>query len=57
MSAGPDFNKVILGSEGNLGVVCDATLRVRPIPETTNYGSLIFPNWECGVKFMEEMGK
>ena len=57
VSCGPDFNQLIIGSEGNLGVVCEAIIRVRPIPESTAYGSLIFPNWDQGVKFMEEMGR
>ena len=57
ISAGPDFNQVILGSEGNLGVVTEAIIRIRNIPELFEYESIVFPNFELGSKFMEEMAK
>lgn len=37
MSAGPDFNQLILGHEGNLGVITDAIIRVRPIPDVSRF--------------------
>jgi alkyldihydroxyacetonephosphate synthase len=33
MSAGPDFNQAIMGHEGNLGVITDCIIRIRPVPE------------------------
>ena len=33
-SEGPDLRELMLGSEGRFGVITDATLRVRPRPET-----------------------
>jgi alkyldihydroxyacetonephosphate synthase len=30
-------------------------LRIRPIPEIKKYGSILFPDMEHGIKFMEEM--
>jgi len=33
VSAGPDFTQLILGHEGNLGVVTEAIIKIRPIPE------------------------
>jgi alkyldihydroxyacetonephosphate synthase len=57
ISAGPDFNQVILGAEGNLGVVTEAIIKIRPVPEVQQFDSIIFPNFENGVKFMEEMSK
>lgn len=57
VSAGPDFNQMILGHEGNLGVITEAIVRVRPLPEVSNFQSIIFPNFEIGQKFMEEMAK
>lgn len=57
VSAGPDFNQMILGMEGNLGVVTDAIIRIRPKPEVVRYQSLVFPSFEIGQKFMEEMAR
>jgi len=57
ISAGPDFNQLIMGHEGNFGVVTEAIIRVRPVPEKVEYGSFIFPNMEIGIRFMEEMAK
>ena len=31
-SNGPDLNHVVMGSEGNIGIITDAVLRVRPLP-------------------------
>lgn len=57
ISAGPDFNHLILGHEGNLGVITEAIIRVRPIPEVSKFQSLVFPSFEIGQRFMEEMSK
>jgi len=46
-----------LGHEGNLGVVTEAIIRVCVKPEVQEFGSLVFPNFEIGIKFMEEMAK
>jgi alkyldihydroxyacetonephosphate synthase len=45
---GPDYNQVILGHEGNFGIVTEAIIRIRPIPEAQNFASIIFPNFEIG---------
>lgn len=55
MSCGPDFNHVILGSEGTLGVITEVTIKIRPLPKCKRYGSIVFPNWEAGVKCMREV--
>jgi alkyldihydroxyacetonephosphate synthase len=44
---------MLIGTEGNLGVITDAIIRIRPAPEVQEYGSIIFPNMDLGVKFME----
>jgi len=56
-SVGPDVNEMILGSEGTLGVITTATLKLRPLPEVQSYGSIVFPNFETGVQFMREIAK
>jgi alkyldihydroxyacetonephosphate synthase len=57
VSNGPDLNNVIMGHEGNFGIVSEAIIRIRPIPAVKSYGSIIFPDFELGIKFMEEMAR
>lgn len=57
LSCGPDFNHVILGSEGSLGVITDVILKIRPLPCCRRFGSIVFPDFESGVKCMREVAK
>ncbi|XP_043266484.1 alkyldihydroxyacetonephosphate synthase [Venturia canescens] len=57
ISSGPDFDHVILGSEGTLGVVTEVVMKMRPVPKVVKYGSVVFPNFESGVKAMREVAK
>lgn len=57
ISCGPDFNHIIMGSEGTLGVITEVVLKVRPLPPVKRYNSLVFPNFECGVCFMREVAE
>ena len=57
ISNGPDLNHMVMGSEGNFGIITEAVLRIRPIPAVKRYGSILFYNFETGMKFMEEMAK
>lgn len=57
MSCGPDFNHIVLGSEGTLGVITEVIIKIRPLPKCRQYASIIFPNFECGVKCMREIAR
>lgn len=57
VSSGPDFNHIILGSEGTLGVITEVTVIVRPIPPVKKYGALIFRDFETGIKCLREIAK
>lgn len=48
-AAGPDLREMVLGSEGRLGVVTQATVRVRPRPKTESFHGVFFRSWEQGV--------
>jgi alkyldihydroxyacetonephosphate synthase len=48
-AAGPDLKQLLLGSEGRLGVVTRATLRVQNVPESEAFYGVFFHNWEQGV--------
>ncbi|KAK9309265.1 hypothetical protein QLX08_001015 [Tetragonisca angustula] len=56
-SCGPDFDHVILGSEGTLGVVTEVVIKIRPLPNVVKYGSIVFPNFQAGVSAMREVAK
>jgi alkyldihydroxyacetonephosphate synthase len=48
-AAGPDLRQFILGSEGRLGFITRANVRVRPLPETEDFYGLLFHDWEAGL--------
>jgi alkyldihydroxyacetonephosphate synthase len=50
-----DARRWIFGSEGGLGIVTQAVVKIFPLPEVQEYGSIIFPNLEKGVAFLFEL--
>jgi alkyldihydroxyacetonephosphate synthase len=48
-AAGPDLRQLILGSEGRFGVITEATVRVRPMPQEEAFYAIIFHDWAGGV--------
>ena len=57
VSAGPDMMNMIFGSEGTLGVVTEAIVRIREVPQSVVYGSAIFKNFDQGVRAMREVAR
>jgi alkyldihydroxyacetonephosphate synthase len=57
VSCGPDFNQIILGSEGSLGVITEVLVKVRPLPAVKRYGSIVFPDFESGIRCLREIAK
>ena len=57
VSCGPDFNQLILGSEGTLGIVTEVVVKVRPLPAVKKYGSLVFPDFESGIRCLREIAR
>jgi alkyldihydroxyacetonephosphate synthase len=50
-----DARRWIFGSEGSLGVVTQALVKIFPLPEVQVYGSVAFPDFESGVRFLREL--
>ena len=49
-SVGPDLRQLFIGSEGALGIITEATLRLFPIPEERRFRSYSFPDVHSGVE-------
>lgn len=47
--AGPDPNRLVLGSEGALGVITQATVRVRPRPDQRARASVRFADFQAAL--------
>ena len=56
-SMGMQPQHLLFGSEGNLGLITKAVIKIYPIPEVKKYGSLIFPNFELGVEFLHRLAR
>ncbi len=54
-STGPSVREMILGSEGRLGVITEATVQVHRIPEERLILGYLFPSWEAGLAAMQEI--
>jgi alkyldihydroxyacetonephosphate synthase len=54
-AAGPDLGRLVMGSEGRLGVITEATLRVRPRPEETVVAGALLPDFGRGLDAVREM--
>ncbi len=54
-AAGPDLNALVLGSEGTLGVIVEATLRVSPRPTRLDDRGMLFRSFGEGVTAIREV--
>jgi len=53
-SNGIDVNHLCIGSEGTLGVITEATMRVHPRPESRLVPAYLFRDFEGGLQAMRE---
>jgi alkyldihydroxyacetonephosphate synthase len=49
-STGPSVREMILGSEGRLGIITEATVHVHRIPEKREIQAYLFPSFSQGVR-------
>ncbi len=54
-AAGPDLRDVLVGSEGTLGVITEATVRVRPLPENRHSEMWAIDGFAAGVQAVREL--
>jgi alkyldihydroxyacetonephosphate synthase len=55
VSVGMQPRNLLFGSEGNLGLITKAVIKIHPLPKVTRYGSLVFPKFEHGAAFLQEL--
>ena len=49
-SAGIDLREMVLGSEGRLGIVTHATMRISRLPEHEAVHAIFFPGWQYALQ-------
>ena len=54
-STGVQPRSFLFGSEGNLGIITQATLKIHKRPEAQRFGSLVFPSFERGVAYLKAL--
>jgi alkyldihydroxyacetonephosphate synthase len=54
-AAGPSVRELLVGSEGTLGVITQATLSVRPAPPAREYLGWSFPSFAAGIEAFRDV--
>jgi alkyldihydroxyacetonephosphate synthase len=54
-STGPSVREMVLGSEGRLGVITEATVHVRRLPARRAILGYLFPTWADGLAAMQDI--
>ncbi len=54
-ACGPDFHHLFLGSEGTLGIIAQAKLRIHKKPENYFWKIALFRNFENGAEALQEI--
>jgi alkyldihydroxyacetonephosphate synthase len=56
-STGPSLREMVLGSEGRLGVITEATVQVHRLPERRMILGYLFPDWSRALTAMREIAE
>ena len=54
-SIGIKTQNILFGSEGNLGIITKATMKIHRLPECSDYESVVMKDWDTGLNFMYEL--
>jgi alkyldihydroxyacetonephosphate synthase len=52
-----DITSLIIGSEGCLGVIGSAVIRIWRLPKKKDFGSVLFPDFEHGIRFTKNVSE
>lgn len=56
-AAGPELKHVVVGSEGCLGILSEAIVRVRPLPKKQAFLGAMIPGFEEGIRMVQEISQ
>ena len=54
-STGVQPRSFLFGSEGNLGIITQAMIKIHKQPEARRFGSLVFPSFDRGVDYLKAL--
>jgi alkyldihydroxyacetonephosphate synthase len=54
-SSGPSVREMVLGSEGRLGVIVEATVHVHRVPAERKILGYLFPDWSTSLRAMHDI--
>ncbi len=54
-AAGPDLRQLVLGSEGRMGIITQATVRISALPEREDFHAVFFPDFISGQRAVRQI--
>ena len=54
-AAGPNLGQLVAGSEGTLGVIVDATIKIHEVPESSDYRGYLFKDFRSGAEAIRQI--
>lgn len=54
-AAGPDLRHLLMGSEGRLGIITRATVRIARLPQVEHFHAVFFADWQRGLTALREI--
>ena len=56
-AVGPTPLDLLLGSEGCVGIITTAVIRIWPLPEVTDFDAVLFADFETGLEFVRDVAR
>jgi alkyldihydroxyacetonephosphate synthase len=56
-STGSNVHDLLFGSEGSLGIITSAVIRVWPLPDITEHEGIVFADFDAGFAFVRDVSR